>query len=96
MNRLSKRRRLILFAAPPLAVLLAGCVLYAVLSRSKGEVVAEHKYFQKDAGRTLAIAHRGGAGLWPENTLYAFERAGAWPASFQVAQSNVNVHPSEV
>ncbi len=25
--------------------------------------------------RPLAIAHRGGAGLWPENTLYAFERA---------------------
>ena len=70
-------RRLILFAAPALAVVLAGCAFYAVLSRSKGEVVAEHKYFQKDAGRTLAIAHRGGAGLWPENTLYAFERAGA-------------------
>ena len=71
------RRRLILFAAPALAVLLAGCAFYAVLSRSKGEVVPEHKYFQKDAGRTLAIAHRGGAGLWPENTLYAFERASA-------------------
>jgi glycerophosphoryl diester phosphodiesterase len=52
-------------------------VFYAVLSRSKGEVVPEHKYFQKDAGRTLVIAHRGGAGLWPENTLYAFERATA-------------------
>ena len=48
-----------------------------VLSRSKGEAVPEHKYFQNDAGRPLAIAHRGGAGLWPENTLYAFERAGA-------------------
>jgi glycerophosphoryl diester phosphodiesterase len=25
--------------------------------------------------RPLVIAHRGGAGLWPENTLYAFEQA---------------------
>lgn len=69
------RRRLKWFAVPALAVVLAGCVFYAVLSRSKGEVVPEHKYFQSDAGRTLVIAHRGGAGLWPENTLHAFERA---------------------
>jgi len=27
------------------------------------------------AGQPLVIAHRGGAGLWPENTLYAFEQA---------------------
>lgn len=26
-------------------------------------------------GRVLEIAHRGGAGLWPENTMEAFERA---------------------
>lgn len=26
-------------------------------------------------GRILEIAHRGGAGLWPENTMEAFERA---------------------
>ena len=71
------RRRWRWFAAPALALLLAGCAFYVVLSRTKGEVVPEHKYFQSDAGRTLAIAHRGGAGLWPENTLYAFERAAA-------------------
>jgi glycerophosphoryl diester phosphodiesterase len=71
------RRKAILFAAPALAVILTGGVLYAVLSRSRGEVVPEHNYFQADAGRVLVIAHRGGAGLWPENTLYAFERASA-------------------
>ena len=71
------RRRWKWLAAPPLAVLLAGCVFYLVLSRTRGEVVAEHSYFHADAGRPLAIAHRGGAGLWPENTLYAFERAAA-------------------
>jgi glycerophosphoryl diester phosphodiesterase len=26
-------------------------------------------------GRPLVMAHRGGAALWPENTMYAFERA---------------------
>ncbi|HEX8352845.1 MAG TPA: glycerophosphodiester phosphodiesterase [Pyrinomonadaceae bacterium] len=40
--------------------------------------MAEHPYFKQDApGRPLVIAHRGGAGLWPENTLHAFERAAA-------------------
>jgi glycerophosphoryl diester phosphodiesterase len=29
---------------------------------------------QKELG-PLVMAHRGGAGLWPENTLFAFERA---------------------
>lgn len=71
------RKRWKWFAAPALALLVAGGALYAVLSRTKGAVVPEHNYFQSDAGRVLAIAHRGGAGLWPENTLYAFERAGA-------------------
>lgn len=65
------------FAAPALAVILAGCVFYVVLSRSKGVPVAGHKYFGNDDGRPLVIAHRGGAGLWPENTLYAFEHAAA-------------------
>lgn len=71
------RRRWKWLAAPVLAVLLAGGALYAVLSRTKGEAVPEHIYFRQDAGRTLVIAHRGGAGLWPENTLYAFEHAAA-------------------
>ena len=34
-----------------------------------------HPFFAQDKGRPLVMAHRGGAGLWPENTLYAFERA---------------------
>ena len=71
------RRKSKWLAVAVLAVVLAGCVFYAVLSRSKGAAVPEHRYFQNDAGRPLVIAHRGGAGRWPENTLYAFERAGA-------------------
>ena len=34
-----------------------------------------HPYFAEDEDRPLVMAHRGGGGLWPENTLYAFERA---------------------
>lgn len=83
------RRRWKWLAAPVLAVLLAGCAFYAVLSRTKGEVVPEHKYFQGDAGRTLVIAHRGGAGLWPENTLYAFEHAAA--SGVDVIETDVRV-----
>ncbi|HVF45185.1 MAG TPA: hypothetical protein VM936_19320, partial [Pyrinomonadaceae bacterium] len=54
-------------AAAALAALVAGCAFYVVLSRTKGVPVPVHKYFASDAGRPLVIAHRGGAGLWPEN-----------------------------
>jgi glycerophosphoryl diester phosphodiesterase len=30
---------------------------------------------QQKSGRPLVMAHRGGSGLWPENTMLAFERA---------------------
>src|ERR1041384_7066376 len=71
------RRRWRWLAAAALAVALAGCAFYVVLSRTKGVPAAGDKYFQNESGRPLVIAHRGGAGLWPENTLYAFERAAA-------------------
>jgi len=35
--------------------------------------ISHHVFF--DAPGPWAIAHRGGRGLWPENTLYAFEHA---------------------
>jgi len=37
----------------------------------------KHPFFGQGLVRPLVLAHRGGAGLWPENTLYAFERAAA-------------------
>jgi len=37
----------------------------------------KHAFFGQGLVRPLVIAHRGGAGLWPENTLYAFQRASA-------------------
>ncbi len=53
---------------------LAGA-LYGSLAWSAGERASDHPFFKQDNRRTLVIAHRGGAGLWPENTLYAFGRA---------------------
>ncbi len=35
--------------------------------------IPDHPFFGDD--EVLLIAHRGGAGLWPENTIYAFEHA---------------------
>jgi glycerophosphoryl diester phosphodiesterase len=49
-------------------------VLYAYFAlmhpRSKA---ADHPFFEGE--RTLVIAHQGGRGLWPENTLLAFQRS---------------------
>lgn len=39
------------------------------------QVVSEHPFFS--AGEPVVIAHQGGRGLWPENTLFAFDRAAA-------------------
>ena len=64
-----------------LAAGLGGCValgaLYGSLARKTGEPAREHQFFAAPGGRPLVIAHRGGAGLWPENTLHAFEGAAA-------------------
>jgi glycerophosphoryl diester phosphodiesterase len=70
------RPRAVYLAAGAAVLLLAACGIYLAVSRASGEAVAEHPYFKQDTpGRPLVIAHRGGAGLWPENTLHAFERA---------------------
>jgi glycerophosphoryl diester phosphodiesterase len=66
--------------AKRLMIIGVGCVLaiasvYAALAWSTGIPAAERSFFKKDGTRPLVIAHRGGAGLWPENTLYAFENA---------------------
>ena len=54
------------------AILLSGLYLYFALVRAT-VTVADHPLFGKPG--PLAIAHQGGRGLWPENTLYAFEQA---------------------
>lgn len=52
-------------------------VIYGSLAWSAGEPAGDHTFFKQAGSRPLVIAHRGGAGLWPENTLYAFARAQA-------------------
>jgi len=58
-----------------LAVVLFMGIIYGSLAWSKGEPAADYSVFKQSASHPLVIAHRGGAGLYPENTLYAFERA---------------------
>ncbi len=57
------------FWVPLVALVVA---IYTILAiRSKP--VPPHSFFAAD--QVLVMAHRGGQGLWPENTLFAFERA---------------------
>jgi len=53
------------------AVLLLAYVALALLA----EPAADHPFFAQVPSGPLVMAHRGGRGLWPENTLYAFEHA---------------------
>jgi glycerophosphoryl diester phosphodiesterase len=46
--------------------------LYFAFLHPRTRLAGHHAFAQP---RTLAIAHQGGRGLWPENTLYAFERS---------------------
>jgi glycerophosphoryl diester phosphodiesterase len=70
---LVSRAKILLTAG--LSIFAALGVLYVSLARTQGEPARDHPYFALSGRRPLVIAHRGGGGLWPENTLYAFERA---------------------
>ena len=50
-------------------------IIYGSLASSKGEPATAHTFFNLENDRPFVIAHRGGAGLYPENTLYAFQKA---------------------
>lgn len=58
-----------------LGVLVIMGIIYGSLASSKGEPAADYTFFQEKGTRPLVIAHRGGAGLYPENTLHAFQNA---------------------
>jgi glycerophosphoryl diester phosphodiesterase len=49
--------------------------IYGSLAWSKGAPAVDHPVFQHNNSRPMVIAHRGGAGISPENTLFAFKRA---------------------
>jgi len=56
-----------------LGVLLLILVLMAVFARR----APNHPYYSEDLSYPLVIAHQGGDGLWPGDTMFAFEHAAA-------------------
>jgi glycerophosphoryl diester phosphodiesterase len=57
-----------------LLVIVFGAVVFAYVFLPLGaKPIPNHPFFKSDD--VLVMAHRGGLGLWPENTLYAFEHA---------------------
>jgi glycerophosphoryl diester phosphodiesterase len=69
-GRRPKLRRIVLVVLAG----LAACYLFFTLLASRA---TDHPYFTAGRPPPLVIAHQGGDGLWPSNTLYAFERAAA-------------------
>lgn len=57
------------------AVVVVMGAIYGSLAWSVGEPASNHVFFTRNETRPLVIAHRGGAGLAPENTLSAFEKS---------------------
>src|SRR5215212_6998154 len=59
------------------ALILGGVIMSGSLAGILGGSTEELDYdlSQQKTAKPLVMAHRGGAGLWPENTMLAFERA---------------------
>lgn len=66
------RRKLLIVL---LCALTLVCALYVLMLKHTNPPLPPHPYFTEQTRRPLAIAHRGGGGLWPENTLEAFRGA---------------------
>lgn len=56
-----------------IGILVGGLILAMVLSKP----AENHPYYAADLQHPQVIAHQGGDGLWPGNTLFAFEQAAA-------------------
>jgi len=54
-----------------LGVILLALIAMAVFSKR----APDHPYYLSDLPYPLVIAHQGGDGLWPGDTLYAYEHA---------------------
>ena len=54
-----------------LGIIVSIGTIYGYLAWSAGEPAADRVFFQQKEVRPLVIAHPGGAGLYPENTLFA-------------------------
>lgn len=60
---------------------------YVYLFNQTGTPAVTHPYFAQTNKRLLVIAHRGGAGIFPENTLYAFQQS--WKLGADVLETDV-------
>jgi glycerophosphoryl diester phosphodiesterase len=69
MSGLKKPVKIFIGVGSSLCVIFLVCAAIAYYAQP----APDHPFFS--ANRTLVIAHRGGRGLWPEGTLYAFEQA---------------------
>lgn len=67
------RKKLFWIGLGGLGVLLVAGVGLALTSRRAGAAA----FYTADLPTPLVIAHQGGDGVWPGNTLYAFEHAAA-------------------
>ena len=65
---------------------LAGLLLVILSLSFLAKPIDPHPFFKTEG--VLIMAHRGGRGLWPENTLYAFENA----VNFVVDVLEMDVH----
>jgi glycerophosphoryl diester phosphodiesterase len=61
--------------------------IYVYLANQKGTPIVTAPFFVQTNKRPLVIAHRGGAGLFPENTLYAFQKS--WKLGVDVLEMDV-------
>ena len=59
------------------ALVLAALVLITLMVTEPARSASAHSYYSVDAAYPFVIAHKGGNGLWPGNTMYAFHHAAA-------------------
>jgi len=87
-----KVKRVFVLLIKWLGVFLIGATLgmggiYGYLSTQTGQPTAKRPFFVEGAKRPLVIAHRGGGGVFPENTLYAFQSA--WKLGVDVLEMDI-------
>ncbi|NJM54345.1 MAG: glycerophosphodiester phosphodiesterase, partial [Blastocatellia bacterium] len=67
------------------SVTLSG--IYVYLFNQTGKPAETHPFFAHTSKRPLVIAHRGGAGIFPENTLYAFQES--WKLGVDILEMDI-------
>ncbi|MFN8382684.1 MAG: glycerophosphodiester phosphodiesterase family protein [Anaerolineales bacterium] len=55
--------------------IVAILVVLLVIIRILSKPAVEHPYYAADANHPLVIAHQGGDGLWPGETMFAYQNA---------------------